>query len=226
MTINLKFIAILFIGLFLFRCSSLKRSKNKPYEYGWYPKTYQEAIDNFENYSKLLGCKQGETIASIGAGNGRVEVEVSYVVDDIHWYLQEIDSSRLYQFDKVLEYHEELKGMVIKAEFNLVVGTETSTNLPQGIFDRVIMINVFHEIIAREPIMLDIRKLLKPDGKLVIMERMGSKLGQIHGDCKHLKLYEPDFLKEMDDYGYESMNHQVGEEISALTFYTFKSIAN
>ncbi len=220
-TIKIKFIAILFIALVFFQCSSFKRSKNKPYEYGWFPKTYQEVIDNYEKHLNLLGCKKGETIASIGAGNGRVEVEVSCLVENIQWYLQEIDSSRLYQFEKVMGYHENLKGSVINGDFKLILGTTKTTNLPKETFDRIIMVNVFHEMEVRKQIMLEIHQLLKTNGELVIMERMAKKPGEIHGDCKHPKLYESEFLNEMDSYRFNLNRKETGEKISNLIYYTF-----
>ena len=183
-------------------------------------------IENYEKYGKFIGCKEGETIASIGAGNGRQGVQISCVINGITWYLEEIDASRLYEFDKVLAYHQKIKGTPISADFHLVLGEGTSTLLPKGIFDRVIMINVFHEISNRKPIMLEIKELLNDGGELVIMERMGSEAGQKHKDCKHPKLFEPDFLSEMSDYGFEPDGQVVGEKVSALTYYTFTTGEN
>lgn len=228
MTIQLKIIIFLLIILAFANCGSSNRirGKNKPYEYGSAPNNYQSVIDEYEDYHQFIGCKPGETIASIGAGNGRKEIQISCFIDGITWYLEEIDSSRLYQFDKVLTHHEGLKGSPINGKFKLVLGTASSTTLPKGIFDRVIMLNVFHEISSRASIMSEVQRLLRPNGELVIMERMANKPDQIHGDCKHPKLYEPEFLKEMHDYGFKSTHRQIGEEMSALTFYTFKSIIN
>ena len=226
MSTHIKVIAYLLIVLAFADCVSSNgiQGKYKPYEYGRAPKIYQSVLEEYEKYHKFIGCKSGEIVASIGSGNGIKEVQIACVIDDITWYLEEIDSARLYEFEKVLRYHEELKGSRINGEFNLVLGTESSTTLPKGIFDRVIMLNVFHEITSREPIMLEVQELLKPDGVLVIMERMGDKPGQFHGDCKHPKLYEPEFLNEMGGYGFTSINQQIGEKMSALIFYTFKSI--
>lgn len=223
MRTHLKIIFLLLFGLSLSQCVSIKKrkSRNRPYQYGWYPKKYQETIDNFEKYSVPLGCKPGETIASIGAGNGRQEVQVACFVEDITWYLEEIDSLKLYQFDKVLAHHEKLKGSSIDADFKLIMGTETSTKLPKGIFDRIIMVIVFHEISNRAPIMSEIQELLKTNGELVIMETMAKEPGEQHPNCKHMKLYEPEFLKEMEEYGYRLKNYQIGETFSQLVFYTF-----
>ena len=221
----IKIIVLLLISFTLSQCSSIKglKGKNKPYEYGRAPKTYSEIIDDYETYNSLAGCVQGETIASIGAGNGAKEIQISCFVEGITWYLEEIDSGRVYQFDKVLDYHEHLKGSPVNAKFNLVLGNEKSTTLPKGVFDRVLMINVFHEINTREQIMLEIHALLKSQGELVIMERMAKKEGEVHGDCNFPKLYELEFLKEMDNYGFTLIKSILGEKVSSLFYYTFQS---
>ncbi len=204
---------------FIFSCKSV----NKLYNYKRFPDSYAEIQRDYESYYSLGACQPGETIASIGAGNGMKEIQISCFVKDITWYLQEIDSARLYQFEEVLAYHENLIGSSISADFNLILGTENSTDLPHEIFDRVLMFNVFHEIESREGIMVEIHQLLKEDGILIIMERMGKREGEIHGDCKYPKLMEPDFLYEMDNYGYNLKRKQLGEEMSNLMFYTFES---
>lgn len=222
-----NFLSILIVSFLLLcaiACASNKKASNKPYDYGRVPANYMDIVDDYENYHVYLGCNPGETIASIGSGNGIKEVQVSCFVDRINWYLEEIDSTRLYQFKNVLEYHESLIGIPINATFQLILGEENSTMLPEGIFDRVLMINVFHEIENRKSIMMEIQKLLKPGGELVIMERMGDEAGQTHKDCKHPMLYEPELETEMLGYGYQISKVVLGEEMSRLTFYTFKSL--
>lgn len=195
---------------------------SKPYNYRLFPQDFQSIQREYENYYHLAGCQPGETIASIGAGNGLKEIQISYFVEDITWYLQEIDSARLYDFYDVLAHHENIAGTP-SATFNLVVGTEKSTSLPKATFDRILMINVFHEIEARKDIMMDVHKLLKENSVMVIMERMGKNPGEIHGDCKYPRLIEADFLAEMEGYGYRLSHKQLGEEMSNLMFYVFEN---
>lgn len=208
-------------GFLLMNCNASKKSKKVPFDYGRAPKNYQEVINDYNNYNIHNGCKAGETIASIGAGNGLKEVQISCLVEGINWYLEEIDSLRLNQFEKVYSFHENLKGSSINAKFNLVLGTKFSTTLPEGFFDRVLMINVYHEISDRAPIMEEIHDLLKPGGEIVLMERMGDEPGQIHKDCKHPKLYEPQLIEEMNQYGFRLVKTINAEKMSNLTFYTF-----
>jgi hypothetical protein len=123
-----------------------------------------------------------------------------------------------------LTFHEKLIGSSISADFNLVLGTKNSSGLPHRIFDRILMLNVFHEIESRKGIMMELHQLLNENGKIIIMERMGKTEGETHGDCNYPKLMESNFLQEMNDYGYILKGKQLGEEISNLMFYTFKSM--
>lgn len=212
------FFQIICVAL-IFSC----KSSEKPYNYKHFPVTQAEIRRDYESYYHLNGCRPGETIASIGAGNGIKEIQISCFIEEITWYLQEIDSSRLYQFADVLEYHEKLIGAPVVADFNLVLGSENATGLPVGIFDRVLMLNVFHEIESRAGIMIEIHELLREGGEVVIMERMGKTPGEIHGDCRHPKLIEAGFLEEMEGYGYTLKRKQLREEMSNLMFYAFES---
>ncbi len=209
---------ILLFSIFLFLLLSCRLTR--PYNYKHFPDDFQSIQHEYENYYHLTDCQPGETIASIGAGNGLKEIQISYFVEDITWYLQEIDSSRLYDFYDVLAHHENIAGKP-SATFNLVVGTEQNTKLPKATFDRILMINVFHEIDARKDIMMEVHQLLKENAELVIMERIGKTAGEIHGDCKYPKLIEAELLKEMEGYGYQLSDKQLGEEMSNLMFYVF-----
>ena len=211
---------LLFVLPFLQFCATTK--KHRPYEYGWVPKSYNEVRKNYEDYSQWLGCKSGETIASVGAGNGVIEATISCFQDSIDWYLQEIDTFKLYQFEQVKSYFENLRGAQLNSKFRFVIGEEKETMLPMGIYDRIIMNNVYHELSDPQAIMTDILNKLRPNGKLVIMEPMAKKKGDLHANCKHLRLWEPDFLSQMDEFGYQLSNKKVGEKISFLVFYTFQ----
>jgi hypothetical protein len=161
-------VALCMLSGFFGSCVPIKAifKKPKPYAYGWVPKKYEEVSKHYSDYAHWYNCKSGETIASIGAGNGKFEVAISCFMPDINWYLQEIDTLRLYQFDDVLAHFEKLKQSPIDATFHLVVGTESETNLPQSTFDRILMINVVHEINDREPSDERNRQIIKAAGQI------------------------------------------------------------
>jgi len=200
-----------------------EKNKNRPYQCGFVISSFRKLKDDYNSYTVHLGCQKNEIVADVGSLNGRVPVEVSVFVDSITWYIQDIDTSCLNtaEFQKVLDHHRKLKKGPINGTYHLVTGDKNKTNLPIKSFDRVLMINVYHELEFRKDILIDIKTILRPDGVLVIMERIGKDRNEIHGDCKMNKLFEPDFIAEMDGFGYKLQGKIIAEEMSNLIFYTF-----
>jgi len=210
---------------FMLVCVNAFGQKAKPYKCAFITKDFKEVKFNYNTFFKFLNVKKGESVASIGASSGYVEVQVAAIVDSVNWTLQDIDTSCLSKtnFEKLLRYHEKLKGSFISGEFKLVAGTIHQTNLAQNAFDRILMINVYHEISDRKSIMNDIKAALKPDGEIVLMERMGTKHGQKHGDCGLTKLWEPEFLDEMEEFGFNQVHKDVPvAKFPSMVYYTFK----
>lgn len=206
---------------------SFAQENARPYTCGFITKDLSELKENYQRYSHL-GVQAGETVASVGASNGYVEVQLSCFVDNVNWTLQDIDTGCLNpnELEKVIAHHESLTGKKINANFEIVIGTESKTNLLLATYDRVLLVNVFHEISQpnRKDVLIDIYAALKENGFVNIMERMGTKPGQKHGDCGHIKLLEPDFVEEMKSYGFEFVAKAMPTKKSAVTFYSFKKI--
>jgi hypothetical protein len=202
------------------------QNASRPYRGGLVTNNYEELARNYEQFWKYLSVKKGEHVASIGAQNGYVEVCIATFVDGVHWCIQDIDTTYLNDknFDKVLRYHSSLKGAPIDGDFAIVIGERDKTGLSRGFFDRVLMTNVYHELADRRSILLDIIGSLKPNGELVVMERMATKRGKKYGDCKLPQLWEPDFLEEMKSFNYKLVRKEVPDKKLPITFYTFNKI--
>ena len=218
-------LSIILLLLLLADTESLAQKAEKPYKCGFFLKDFEALKSNYENYANLLGVKKGENVASVGASSGYVEVQVAVFVDSVNWTIQDIDTSCLnqHEFDKVLKYYTGLKGESITGSFTLVIGETNKTNLLRNAYDRVLLVKVYHELFDRESILKDIYQSLSNDGKVVIVERMASKKGQKHGDCKHLALWEPDFLNEMKQFGYQMISKKTDNK-SLITYFTFNKI--
>ncbi|GHM98558.1 hypothetical protein WSM22_00480 [Cytophagales bacterium WSM2-2] len=212
---------------FVFICLAASGQKpERPYRGGFVTKDWAEVRSNYDLFYKNLGVKKNENVASVGASCGYIEVQVSALIDSINWTLQDIDTTRLNRanFNKVLRYHEKLKGSPIAGQFKLVVGKISKSNLEKNSYDRVLLINVYHEISDRKSILTEIKESLKPGGSVVIMERMAHKQGQKHGDCKLPKLWEPDFLVEMKNFGFQMSGKIVPVKKFPMVYYTFNQI--
>jgi len=203
----------------------LGQKEPKPYKCGFIPKDFSELTENYQSFYRHLGVRQGEIVASVGASNGYVEVQISSFIDSIYWTIQDIDTACLNykELNKVINYHEKLINKRLNGTFDIVIGNISRTNLPIQHFDRILLVNVFHELSDKKSIMLEIHNSLKEHGLVVVMERMATKSGQNHGDCGHPKLVESEFIAEMTTYGFDLLTKVLPTKKSASTFYTFRN---
>ena len=85
----------------------------------------------------------------------------------------------------------------------MVLGDERSTQLPENIFDKIIIINSFHEFTFQAEMIADIKKKLKPDGILYIDEALPKRQGQLHGICKKPMLTHEEMIAVLAKSGFE-----------------------
>ena len=198
---------------------------HKKYDCGFYVKNYRVLTQDYYSYREPLGCKKHETIASIGAGNGQFEAEISAFTDSIDWYLEDIDSSCLNRqnFNRILKYFTKLKKGPVSGNFHLVIGEENDTHLPGHLFDRIVMVNVYHELDNPGPLLHHVLKLLKPRGELVISEVMARQPGELHADCGKPRLEEHYFLGMMQVFGYKLVEEILVEPQSRLKMFFFRA---
>ncbi len=215
---------LLLLIFILIPAAYCQQEGNRPYACGFVINTFDQVQHNYEYFHKFIGCKPGETIASIGAGNGYIEVQIAAFVENVNWYIQDIDTSccNQHEFNSVLSYYEKLKGSAIQGKFNLVIGDEKITNLPKNTFDRVIFHNSYHEITQRKEIMDDVKSILKPGGEVIIMERVTKKKKELHGDCKMPKFKEAKLLEELKLFSFELINKNSHDKYKLMRYYTFK----
>jgi ubiquinone/menaquinone biosynthesis C-methylase UbiE len=73
----------------------------------------------------------------------------------------------------------------LTCDYKLILADERSTALPENTFDKIIIINSFHEFTFVTEMLADIKKKLKPGGILYIDEALPKRPGQLHGICDH-----------------------------------------
>ena len=214
---------IYFTSLFILFLNSVLAQKTPPYNCGFYDRDTTQLIKTFETNLKYWEVQKGEIVASIGAGNGNLEVRYSIFVDSIKWTLQEIDTTCLnkIEFEKVLNYYQKLSNKKIIGNFDILIGTESKTNLKANNYDRILLINVYHELTKQQEIITEIYKALITNGKLVIMERVSNRKGKKRKDCNHLMTYEPDLLKMLTELHFEIVSKT---KVHNQTYFIFKKM--
>ncbi len=145
-------------------------SRKKPFKYG-YAYTLEEC-KNFADIAKEYGIKKGDIIADVGAASGYTDGAMSLVCDSVTFYIEDINKVYLNQkeLNKMVKYYSEIRKTPQTNKFYFTIGNERRTNLPDSIFDKVIVNNAFHEFNYVSDMLNDIYKKLKPDGQLIISE--------------------------------------------------------
>jgi hypothetical protein len=79
----------IFIVFTIFTNTIFAQKNIKPYRCGWVDYDTVKLYETYNQNLKYWNIKKGETVASIGAQNGNLEVRYSLFVDSIHWTLQD-----------------------------------------------------------------------------------------------------------------------------------------
>lgn len=172
----------------------------------------------FENMEHLYRIKQteldfyqfrsGQTVASIGAGCGHWEAALAAATDSVTFYLEDIDTTTLNRqhADFAWNYYSLLRGKPMTSHYKLVPGDVRSTSLPENTFDKILIINSFHEFTYQSEMLDDIKKKLKPGAILYIDEALPNKPGQLHGVCNKPMLTTEETIALFAQNGFEYIN--------------------
>jgi ubiquinone/menaquinone biosynthesis C-methylase UbiE len=147
---------------------------------------------------KTIGIKPGMIIGEVGAGRGRYTVHIASRIGPTgKIYANDIEEDYLQYIEKRCADH----GLT---NVKTVLGSLTDPKLPVAALDIVIMVNVVHCLAEPVELFRNIKKSLKPDGMIAIVEGSLEKSPDAAGEwwprSKHMKIFE--------DAGY----HLVREE--------------
>jgi len=163
---------------------------SRPFKYGYAIK--REEVEDYKIDLLRTGIKNGETVASVGAASGWQEGIFSVMTDSVHYYVQDIDTVCLNQdqFSKVVHYYDSLRERPQTNSFHWQLGKATNTLLPDHTFDRIIIINAFHEIYKAknsDRIIMDIRDKLLSHGSVVVSDETANIYkGNLHEGCNQV----------------------------------------
>ncbi len=130
----------------------------------WLERSEREIEEMPDAALESIGIKAGMTAADVGAGSGYFTVRLARRVGaEGKVYAQDIQPEMLRLLRRRLE----------KANFDNVVtvlGTETDPKLPENSLDLILMVDVYHEFSQPQRMLRELRKALKDDGRLVLLE--------------------------------------------------------
>lgn len=132
----------------------------------WLERRSREQEESVSLAIKNLPVTESSVVADIGAGSGHYTFKIAPKVPKGKVYAVEIQ-------DQAISY---LKSKSKELGFSNVIpvmGTEKSPNLPAGLVDLAIMVDVYHELEFPVEMLAAIRQSLKPGGKLLLIEFRG-----------------------------------------------------
>lgn len=163
---------------------------------------------------EVYNFQKGDVIASLGAGGGVWEIGFATFHEDLTFYLQDINGNVLNQadIDYAIEYYTRVSGKPNGNKFIPVLGSELKTNLPTNTFDKVLVINSFHEFDHPEVMLAEVRRILKTKGKLYIEETLAREHGQLHEGCNRPLYTEQALVDFLGTQGF-ALETSMGREV-------------
>jgi hypothetical protein len=111
-----------------------------------------------------------DTVADVGSYNGYYPSLYSVSTDSIVFYLNDIVNEGFVYFDSINTICTKIRGNKMTNEFKIVLGENEATNLPSNTFNKVILRDALHHFKSPIKMLVDIKRIIKLNGKLLLFE--------------------------------------------------------
>jgi predicted methyltransferase len=113
---------------------------------------------------RALGIGDGSSVADIGAGGGFFTMRLARIVGV---------TGRVYAVDVAEDDLRRLRTRTSEeglSQVQVVAGSRDDPGLPAGSIDAALIVNAYHEMREHQAMLAGIRRALKPNGRLVVVE--------------------------------------------------------
>lgn len=144
---------------------------------------------------KSLALQEGQTVADIGAGGGYFTLEFARQVGK---------TGKVYAVDIKVRYLNFIKRQSKKRGLDNIISILArgdEMGLPEACLDLAFVRNVFHHLHKSAKYFQNLKRFLKPSGKVVIIEQKPKGRFSFVGMFKHYTSFEV-ILREMEKAGY------------------------
>ncbi len=131
---------------------------------GWLDRPERESEEQPEQALDAIGIHPGMIIADVGAGTGYMTLRMARRTGP---------AGKVYANDLQPEMLQKLRARSEREKLSnieTVLGSEADPKLPPNTMDLVLLVDVYHEFSQPQAMLDKIRKSLKPDGRLVLLE--------------------------------------------------------
>ncbi len=132
----------------------------------WLERRSREQEESVSLAIQNLPVTSESVVADLGAGSGYYTFRIAPKVPNGKVYAVEIQ-------DEAIQYLQNRSKELGFENVIAVQGSETAPNLPDNSIDLIIMVDVYHELEYPVEMLAAIRKSLKPEGKLLLIEYRG-----------------------------------------------------
>jgi ubiquinone/menaquinone biosynthesis C-methylase UbiE len=133
----------------------------------WLDRAEREREEQPAQALTIMQVRPGSTVADIGAGSGYFTERLSRLVGP---------AGRVYATDIQQGMVDLLNARIRRQGLNnvsVIFSQPDNPKLPDGAIDLALMVDVYHELWEPQTVLGHIRRALKPDGRLVLVEYKG-----------------------------------------------------
>ncbi len=159
----------------------------------WLERPEREEEENTTTLLKNMDIQPTDHIADIGAGSGYHVFKMAPMANQGTIYAVDIQEEMLAAIQEKMEAKNVQNIQIVK-------GDEQSVNLPEKSVDKVLMVDVYHEFNYPKEMIASIKKALKPNGELFLIEYRGEDRSVLIKELH--KMTEVQAVKEMNAAGF------------------------
>jgi predicted methyltransferase len=130
----------------------------------WLDRSTREREEAPAQALQLVGIRPGMVVADVGAGSGYMTTRLAMLVGPTGKVLANDIQPAMLRIVQTKAQDEQLTNIQI------ILGTETDTNLPANAVDVALLVDVYHEFRHPQEMLRSIRRALKDGGELVLIE--------------------------------------------------------
>ncbi len=162
---------------------------------GWLIRESREQEEDCTMMLEALHLKAGQTVCDMGCGNGFYTLKMAKLVGPQGKVLAvDIQPEMLH----MLSERGKAEGM---SNIKPIQGTPINPNLPDESVDLILLVDVYHEFAYPEQMLRGMRRSLKPDGRLALVE-FRREDRNVPIKLLH-KMTKKQILKEFEPNGYK-----------------------
>jgi len=130
----------------------------------WLDRSAREQEEAPDRALALIGIRPGMTVADIGAGTGYMTMRLAQMIGPSgRVYANDIQPAML----RIVQNKAKAAGLT---NVEIVHGLDTDARLPPHALDLALLVDVYHELRHAREMLQSIRRSLKADGRLVLVE--------------------------------------------------------